>query len=548
MTYQCYLRVNQGPDGTYTVTVVADEAFLKDPETVYPVVIDPTYSVRLGSSGIEDVPIYSGRPRYNHGANTYNHVGYVDSTYGVGRLLVKFPEAINNSQFTDSRMHLNKVTYYNYSLGGSGSTISVYRYTGPGWTESTAKCNIIDWNGYTDLQDSQTVSYGWYGFDITEAARKWQKDSVMANKGLMLKNSNESSATYDHALASAEYVDNTSRRPYVTVEYSIIDTPEDGIYCLRTEFYQYLTCEKSYLEQADCDEHDARQMWYIKRYADRYYQIFTFAHYDETYQKGRVLEAINRKDIIYTEKPDGNTKQLWQFHGQAGQYYLVNAYYPDLVLTVDNAGDRPHFGQLSSNSRITLLRLYDVFGEDPVEYVGYNSIYKRFNFIVKDGDSSSGAGDSATHDWMPYRLFQEAGNYWNGISDNIIVRVYRSTETIPSGGINIYISGEHLPVTDKESGLGQTRTDYSSGRADVLGIEIQNDKSVLTARGATEEDRRKVIIHEMGHAMQLHHPDEVLGLNVYSVMKQGMQPQFETYLWNIPTQFDELYLQHHWGK
>ena len=215
------LRVSQEPDGTYTVTVVADEAFLKDPETVYPVVIDPTYTFDVGASGIEDVPVYSGRPKYNHGGNYYNHVGYVNSTYGVGRLLVKFPGLWNDSRFKSSSTKISSVTYYNYSLGGgSSSTISVYQYTGPGWTESTAKCNIINWNGYTDLQDSRTVGYGWYSFDITGAAKKWKTNSTLAGQGLMLKNSNESSATYDIPLASAEYVDNTSRRPYVTVEYT----------------------------------------------------------------------------------------------------------------------------------------------------------------------------------------------------------------------------------------------------------------------------------------------------------------------------------------
>ena len=212
----------QRDDGYYLITIAADQDFLNDPDTVYPVFIDPSTTFNVGSSGIEDVPIYSGRPRYNHGQNTYNHIGYVDSNYKVGRLLVKFPGLRNDSRFTNTNHQLTNVTYYNYSLGGStGTTISAYRYMGAGWTETGAKCNIITWNGYTDLQDSKTVgSGGWYGFNITRAAQLWQTSSSTASLGLMLKNSNESSASYDKPFASAEYTAVSGRTPYVQVTYT----------------------------------------------------------------------------------------------------------------------------------------------------------------------------------------------------------------------------------------------------------------------------------------------------------------------------------------
>ena len=201
---------------------MVDEEYLSSPDTVYPVTVDPSFSFDVGASGIEDVPIYSGRPRYNHGYNTYNHVGYVDSSYKVGRLLVKFPGLMNDRDFTSRYTQLIDVTYYNYSLGGSTpTTISVYRYMGAGWTESGAKCNIVSWNGYTDLQDSKTVGAGgWYGFDITDAAQMWKDNPSLGNLGLLVKNSNESSASYDKPFASADYTAVSSRQPYVQVTYS----------------------------------------------------------------------------------------------------------------------------------------------------------------------------------------------------------------------------------------------------------------------------------------------------------------------------------------
>ena len=41
-TYNNELLCTQLEDGTYEITMVVDEAFLNDPSTVYPVVVDPS--------------------------------------------------------------------------------------------------------------------------------------------------------------------------------------------------------------------------------------------------------------------------------------------------------------------------------------------------------------------------------------------------------------------------------------------------------------------------------------------------------------------------
>ena len=209
--------------GKYRVTIVADEEFLNDPDTVYPVYIDPTASFNVGASGIEDVPVYSGRPQYNHGNNNYNHIGYVDSAYKVGRLLVRFPGLMEDGRFTSTATEIIDVNYRHYNLGGGSGrpVIYAYRYTGTSWSESTAKYNNIDWDSYTSLQMGSTVAgSGWYDFNITSAAKYWKENPSSASKGLILFNSDETSATYDKPFASAEYVTNTELRPSVSVTYS----------------------------------------------------------------------------------------------------------------------------------------------------------------------------------------------------------------------------------------------------------------------------------------------------------------------------------------
>lgn len=88
-TYGNGLLCTRLEDGTYEITMVVDEAFLNDPATVYPVVVDP--SVRAISSGsIVDASIYSGYG-YNITPGSAESqtlkVGW-SGLYGIGRALL----------------------------------------------------------------------------------------------------------------------------------------------------------------------------------------------------------------------------------------------------------------------------------------------------------------------------------------------------------------------------------------------------------------------------------------------------------------------------
>ena len=68
------------PGQRYRLTVSADKEFLTDPETVYPVAIDPTLTVRDSEDvrgTLEDTPVFSNYPIRNFGDYTFNSMGYV---------------------------------------------------------------------------------------------------------------------------------------------------------------------------------------------------------------------------------------------------------------------------------------------------------------------------------------------------------------------------------------------------------------------------------------------------------------------------------------
>jgi hypothetical protein len=212
-------------EGNYLVTITVDKEFLNDPDTVYPVYVDPTLTFDEAAD-INDAIIYSGSPSVAHGSNYYNYIGYYNSTYGIGRLLVKFPGMTGDGTYASLlSSQISSVFYNTYTDGTNQSTaIRPYIYTGSTWTESTITCNMASWFGTVTLSDMPAVtvpnSAGNIAFDITAAAKAWKAGTYSASRGLMLKNSNESSSSYYKIFTSTEYgAYYGTHMPYTVVNY-----------------------------------------------------------------------------------------------------------------------------------------------------------------------------------------------------------------------------------------------------------------------------------------------------------------------------------------
>ena len=209
-------------DNEYLITVVVDEDYLTDSERVYPVYVDPTISVSGSSTEktIQDAPIYAKQPNTASGGNTYNVVGYQGSTYGVGRTLMKFPGLSNDSAYAN--LSSNQITSLQLHIyEGSGSTnnacIDLWQYTGTNWTESTARCNNVGWDSYSN---NFTWNYingsGWQTFDLTSVVEAWKDSPSALDKGIMLKNyTSESSSGYSKHFLSTE----SGYQPYLAYTY-----------------------------------------------------------------------------------------------------------------------------------------------------------------------------------------------------------------------------------------------------------------------------------------------------------------------------------------
>ena len=206
----------------YRLTLTVDEAFLTDPNTVYPVSIDPTLTVSdntHGSGAIEDVSIYQGRPTTN-GNWTYLHSGYYDSNYTVSRTLFRLNGLINSSEYQSlTASKVNSAYFYIWEASGTtAANVSLRANTGSStWTESGATWNnagVVLGTTY----DTQSIGINAQArFTITNLIKDWLNTPANAQKGFVLQSSNETSL--DKAFYSSEH-GTTTRRPYVMVNYS----------------------------------------------------------------------------------------------------------------------------------------------------------------------------------------------------------------------------------------------------------------------------------------------------------------------------------------
>ncbi len=213
--------------GEYVYTIHAAKDFLQNEETVYPVFIDPVISLPISTTGsgtsktIIDNPIYSGLPNSCAGSNVYNVVGYAGvagTGYGVGRTLMKFPGLINNTTFRSISDQQVRSLYLNlYEASGKSTSTTIYAnlYTGAAWNETSTTYRNVTWNGYGTQLSSKNFSGGGntlVQFDLTLAALTWKNNSTIADKGIMLRNSNESSDAYRRDFRSTE---NSSNKPVI---------------------------------------------------------------------------------------------------------------------------------------------------------------------------------------------------------------------------------------------------------------------------------------------------------------------------------------------
>lgn len=214
----------------YRVTLAADEEFLLDSNTVYPVTIDPTVQVSISDANyagaIQDATVYSNQPNLNTGNWTFNHAGKYDDSYGVGRVVYRLTGLMADEGYAAaSAAQVSSVKFYVRDASGNPTSAWMYLYaltSNSTWTETG-----VTFGNYGSYDTS--VLYGsaaiggnnWAEFDITNLARDWKYGYRNPSCGMVLVNANETSTSYVRGVISSEYGASSSW-PYVVATYESV--------------------------------------------------------------------------------------------------------------------------------------------------------------------------------------------------------------------------------------------------------------------------------------------------------------------------------------
>lgn len=190
----------------YLLSVNLDDAFLIDPLTEYPVVVDPTIQ---GPSVTFDAFASSTHPSTPYYLSSYVRTGK-DTTYGKRRTFIKWtlPSIANEYPIASAEVQLKK-----YTSSGSTNLNALKIYTS--WTSST----LTWWNSPNCDTDHQVAWSSWNGdwqiLDLSMIMRRWDC-GLYTNYGIKIYDDQEESTSVWTTFYSSDYA-TTSYGPKLVI-------------------------------------------------------------------------------------------------------------------------------------------------------------------------------------------------------------------------------------------------------------------------------------------------------------------------------------------
>ena len=348
------------PGQCYKLTISADEAFLTDPETLYPVTIDPTLTVsdNTHSTGaIQDAPVFSGKPSKNFGSYVYNTIGYHSADYGTAMTVVRLAGLLSDDIYESlSESNIENVTFYMKDGGSSSAAVNIHAVTGSAtWTES----NVT----YSNLGAYSTAIYatdtmgggGWGEFNITYLVRLWKNGTLNPQRGFVMAISD---STKKIGALSSEY-SNTDYRPYVVVTYTLppgieIAVDEGDVIQLNTNMTGEITWTSSDESLATVSSYGlvegirAGKVTITASCSNHEFSTYTVyvtvpdgVYYFKNQSSNLCLQGTFGRLHINSQKSSQDTRlnQLWKItYLQNGQYVIRPMQNLSRALTVDSGG------------------------------------------------------------------------------------------------------------------------------------------------------------------------------------------------------------------
>ena len=256
-----YETVTEGSD--YILRISLSAEYLSDPDTHYPIYIDPTITVAYNANNsstwddIEDITVNQNTTADSPTSGTL-YVGKAGSNYGAMRSVMRFPElelyGIIPSSITSATVNVRDLMCYGYQIQvdcyGYGGTLPSTAFTTSNMTWSAIYNTMQYYESNNVYRSTNTVSYGdgcdnpvpfWYEFNILPVVQSWAQGR---NAGTLAKTDQaivfKATDSYEQS-TSTQYVcfgsfDRNSHKPYCTIIYHE-DNVYDSFYDLTSPYY-----------------------------------------------------------------------------------------------------------------------------------------------------------------------------------------------------------------------------------------------------------------------------------------------------------------------
>ena len=224
-----HTAIGETANGTPKLVLTPNDAFLSDPNTAYPVTVDPSFTTyATGDAWLEN-------PNYTTGqvSSEELRVGTYDGGTHVARAYMHFNDGDalwNGKQIISAELNLRN--YYSGSC--TNGEIQARRITSS-WNGNTMTWSNKPSGGSLKMSTFKRA-YGYDStcsaddavWDITDMARDWA-DGSYANNGIMLRAADESSSYTWRRYRSADYAAHPALQPKISVTYnSYPDVPTAG--------------------------------------------------------------------------------------------------------------------------------------------------------------------------------------------------------------------------------------------------------------------------------------------------------------------------------
>ncbi len=344
-----------------------------------------------------------------------------------------------------------------------------------------------------------------------------------------------------HVLYKRAWVNSTSislSQPSASLSssiYTLIKNEKTGLYL------QVQTTSSGYSLSEASPTGYYEQQWQILRYNSAnegyYYKIYNPAYNLALEVDHKTAVVENQIKVSTLNSP--NKAQEFSIKYVTSNTYKLLTRCSGYFMTVEGEGTITQEKQTGASNQNWVFELMDKYWLNSYRNLTESNGKKVFPYYI-DTSNSTGIG---TLDFTVSQV-QTAAENWNNINANIqLVRVYNVSDAL--------IRIQARAITD---GLAATspNTGDLGGSWDYVVIRINtNRSSELTPM--TNEQKIKLLCHELGHALKLQHPygEGAAGRVVYSVMCQGIFSNTDSQNYHkiakSPTAYDIRTAKTKWG-